>query len=139
VALGPTHVFWVDREGCCGGYNCCGGRLMKAPIDGGQPVVLAALTTSLVAPWSMAADSVAVYWVGFEFVQPPVCTLHAVNPLVGSLQRVGIDGGTPVTLASLPTERSPSSGLFYGSPGVAVDDTCVYWTTLTQVMKLAKP
>ena len=65
-------------------------------------------------PLGIAVDATSVYWTNYEG---------------GTVQKVGLGGGTPVTLAS--GQATPYD--------IAVDATSVYWTNLGgTVMKVAK-
>jgi len=82
-------------------------------VTGGPPVTLVALSSSVV-PAAIAVDAANVYWIEG----------------LGSVRKVPIAGGTPVTLAAAPVLPG----------GIAVDATSVYWTDTANgnVYKTAK-
>ena len=86
---------------------------MKVTATGGTPVTLVTLTGSAV-PAGIAVDANNVYWIEG----------------LGSVRKVPIGGGSPVTLA--PAPELPG--------GIAVDATNVYWTDTStgNVYKTAK-
>jgi len=87
--------------------------VMKVTATGGTPVTLVTLTGSAV-PAGIAVDANNVYWIEG----------------LGSVRKVPIGGGSPVTLA--PAPELPG--------GIAVDATNVYWTDTStgNVYKTAK-
>jgi hypothetical protein len=108
LTLDGTNLYWINRylgpSDTSGGDHC---TVMQAAKRGGAAIKLATDQ-----PWayeSIAVDATSVYW--------------ATNPTLdhpsGSIWRVAIGGGTPVTLASDQ----------YAPTGVAVDGTSAYWTT----------
>jgi sugar lactone lactonase YvrE len=103
VAADGTSVYWTDQEASA---------VRKAPANGGSVETLA---SGLPGPAAIAVDATSVYFTTFA----------------GSVMKVGLDGGSPVTLAS---------GLGQGVlPGMAVDAQNVYWTapTTATVMKVS--
>ena len=97
IAIDATSVYFTETEG---------GRVVKVPIGGGAPVVLAAGQSE---PTGIVVDAANVYW-----------TTQGSNS-GNSVMKVPIGGGAPITLAS-----------GQGTPfGVAVDATSVYWTNLS--------
>jgi sugar lactone lactonase YvrE len=99
IGIEGAHVYWVDLVPA--------GSIVKAGLDGGAPVTLAAADNS----YGFAVDSTGVYW--------------ANDTASGSVLRVGLDGGALLTLA---TEQA-------GPYSLTVDGTNVYWTTETTVVK----
>ena len=106
IAIDATSVYFTAT---------LGGRVVKVPIGGGAPVVLAAGQSE---PTGIVVDAANVYW-----------TNQASNS-GNSIMKVPIGGGAPITLAS-----------GQGAPfGIAVDAKSVYWTNLSDnhaVMKVA--
>jgi hypothetical protein len=103
IAVDATNVYVAET---------IGGSVVKVPIGGGAPVVLA---TKQSAPTGIVVDGANVYW---------------TNQNGGSVMKVPIGGGAPVTLAS-----------GQGTPvDIAVDASSVYWTNISgthAVMKVA--
>jgi hypothetical protein len=96
IAVDRANVYWTNA--LCDG----GGSVMKVPIDGGAPVVLA---SGQDCPLGIAVDDTSVYWTN--------------NIAGGSVMKAPIAGGPPTVL--VPAQHYPS--------GIAVDATDVYWTT----------
>jgi hypothetical protein len=96
VAIDEANVYWTDDKT---------GSVTTVPKHGGEVITLA---SDLNLPSGIVVDSTNVYWIGG-----------------GGVQTVPIDGGSPVTLATLA-----------GGVGIAVDDTSLYWTTSSGVVKL---
>ena len=96
-AVGPTHVAWV--------HNSTGvdvvGTVMKAPIEGGAPILLA---SGQYRPNSITMDATHVYWTNERWK-------------LGEIMKVPLEGGEPITLASF--QNRPNN--------VAVNATHVYW------------
>ena len=86
---------------------------MSVPVTGGTPVTLATLAAQAV-PEAITVDATNVYWI----------------EALGSVKKVALAGGTPVTLAAAPNNPG----------GIAVDATSVYWTDSAggTVLKTAK-
>jgi len=99
LALDDTSVYFGQGWGL-------GPAVAKMPLGGGQTVSLAPGQGGAVA--GVAVDSTSVYWTGYH---------------QGLILRVGLDGGTPETLAS--GQANPSA--------IAVDGTSVYWTNLASL------
>jgi len=92
------------------------GTLMKIPLDGGTPVILATGDLTTGDPQYIAVDATTVYWTNTGALQVPAN---------GSVMSVPIDGGTPTVLSA--GEVQPS--------GIAVDSTSVYWGSATGLWK----
>lgn len=132
IAVDATSVYWVSQD--------IGEPLMKVPIAGGSPVVLAA--TLAYYPGNIAVDATSVYWAagGYLMKVPlgggcPVTVatggggtvvVDALNAYwtgadpgqSGTLMKAPLAGGTPVVLAD-QVDASP----------IAVNATSVYWMT----------
>jgi hypothetical protein len=102
IAVDETHVYFTVNQ-----YDKVGaGSVMKASINGGGIVILAAGQTS---PYSIALDTNYVYW-----------TNKIDNPdagVAGSVWRVNKVGGVPELVS--PNQQS--------AVGISVDDTYAYW------------
>jgi hypothetical protein len=104
IGVDSENVYWIN-----------GSNIMKVGRAGG---VAATIASGQIAAGSIAVDGTSIYWTigdppGFE----PVSATEANAP--GGIVRVGVAGGTPVTLAT--AKSTPTS--------IAVDDTSVYWAT----------
>jgi hypothetical protein len=128
IAVDADSAFWASydggfRDAGCTPSTCTNGActpsgcsfigtpgtgtVMKVPLAGGTPVMLASSPNVV---FDIAVDATSVYWTSDAF---------SPGPGTGTIMKVSRDGGTPVTLASgqsLPFE-------------IAVDTTSVYWTT----------
>jgi hypothetical protein len=108
IAVDTNYLYWTDSwtEGSDPSTFVSTGVVMKVPLAGGTPVVLA---TGQSRPTAIAVDAVNVYWI----TQPGFATQDA-----GALQGVTLDGGPPVALAT------------GGYPvGLAIDSTSGYWAS----------
>jgi hypothetical protein len=95
LAVDSTNVYWTKNVS---------GTVMKVPKCGGVPSALASEQNGL---WAIAVDGTSVYW-----------TTSSTNCVgTGTVMKVGLDGGKPITLASSPC---PSA--------ITVDAQSVYWT-----------
>jgi hypothetical protein len=91
--------------------------LMSVPASGGTPTLLSSDPV-----FGFATDGANIYWTVSK------CDDSVANPYCsGSLQKMPVGGGTPITLASGWTFNDVSA--------VAVDATSVYWTSGNTVMK----
>jgi hypothetical protein len=141
IALDGTNVYWADPA-----------ALMKVPLGGGSPTQVAS-----VLPWGANAFTVSptsVYWTSQNPMGVSQVPLTGGSPTVlstdqspvgiavdatdvywcdgvGSVMKMPLDGGTPVTLASV--KGLPCAQL-------TVDAANVYWTTssLSQAFSVMK-
>jgi hypothetical protein len=81
--------------------------IVSAPLDGGAPATLASGQTQ---PLGLAVQGGSLYWVAAD-----------------SLMGVALDGGSPVTLATLPPPYPPAYDDTSPSAGLAVDGQDAYW------------
>jgi hypothetical protein len=113
IAADTTSVYWAESVG----------PVMKVPIGGGPPTVLAKSEQDGIAT-AITLDSANVYWTTHWGTGPD----GIVN---GAVLKVPLDGGIPTTLASGP----------YRPDTLAVNAGNVYWTTwgtdTPAVMKVA--
>jgi hypothetical protein len=109
ITADATSVYWTNAPG--GAQPT--GSVMSVSATGGTPVTLATLA-ALAVPAAITVDATNVYWV----------------EALGSVKKVPLAGGTPVTLAAAPNNPG----------GIAVDATSVYWTDSAggTVLKTAK-
>ena len=115
IAINEKNVYWAN------------GQIFKLPLTGGTPMPLIptdVFTSGTFTPHGLAVDEHDVYW-----VQPGV---NADDP--AAVMKVSIDGGTPVTLATI-ANSDPY--------GIALDDDTVYWANGSdsmgrRVMKVSK-
>jgi sugar lactone lactonase YvrE len=110
IAANAESVFWLESGPALEGSDL----VLSVPICGGAVVTLA---TQQAYVNEIAVDEANVYWT------------NASSEDDGTVMRVSVHGGDPVTLAS------------GGNPGgIAVDDTSVYWTDRSRdaVMMLPK-
>lgn len=107
IAVDATNVYWAN------GGGSPSGAVMKVPLGGGTPTVLA--RSGVNAPRGIAVDATNIYW-----------TDTNNNTNTNTVMKLPLSGGTPTTLASWPGS---------GSGYIAVDATSVYWTTTDGVMK----
>jgi hypothetical protein len=157
IAVNSTDVYWAEFNYACGGTDqpCSPGlgRVMRVPVGGGTPSVVASRQSGAD---SIALDATHVYWTNYNegtVMSVPLAggkptTLAsgqvAMNDITvdatsvywtkyvdfgshnGAVMKVALAGGTPVTLASAQTPT-----------GIAVDDTSLYWLNLHMgVMRL---
>jgi hypothetical protein len=106
ITADATTVYWTDFVN---GVP----SVLKVAASGGTTATLATLATPAV-PAYVTVDASNVYWI----------------EALGSVKKVPLGGGTPVTLAGAP--NTPG--------GIAVDATSVYWTDISggKVLKTPK-
>jgi hypothetical protein len=95
IAVDSTNVYWA---------NYTSRTIMKVPLEGTTPELLATVTQP---PGKVAVDATHVYWLSSLFPE-------------GTLGRVPIAGGTPVTLAD--------GAEVVGAENLVVVGQWVYWT-----------
>ena len=102
IAVDATSIYW----GSTGPST-----VMKAPLGGGEPTTLAALSTTGQSNFfGIAVDATSVYWIS-EFSRT------AGGSSGGAVMRIPLGGGTPITLASGQ----------YEVDCIAIDALDVYW------------
>jgi hypothetical protein len=109
IVVDSTNVYWVNAVGS---NNASQGAVMKVPIVGGTPTVLAA---GQVGVYAVAVDATSAYW--------PTANGSTATYTVMS---VGIGGGTATTMASACGGCSFPGSITSGR-AIAVDGTSVYW------------
>jgi hypothetical protein len=141
LAVDSAYVYWAD-------HNL--GRLMKAPVDGGTPIALAPVAAA--DSW-VVADGGFVYWsdkpkgVSTEILKsrgdgsPPASVASFAENIgqfavsrtavfwttaAGTVMKSDPAGGAPTMLASNLV-----------ADAIAVDDAAVYWSTDTELFKVA--
>jgi hypothetical protein len=100
----------ICQSGSC--VPCPEGQFACANACVNEPCLITLATGSLKAQ-NMAVDAASVYWVAWD----------GGNSNAYSLMKVPIEGGHPVTLTTGKTVG------IWGSPGIALDSTKVYWLT----------
>jgi hypothetical protein len=109
IALDAANVYWTV-------YNDPPPSLiMKVPKRGGAPVTL--VSSDLVSPSRIASDGSYLYWTDRGPCPSPCTGLTGSGK--GTIGKVPVNGGTPVTLATHQL----------GPGAIFVDGTSVYWTT----------
>jgi hypothetical protein len=108
IAVDKNNVYWTDEYPYQGfGGGVIGPAVVKAPLDGGAPTVLAASP----APSGIAVDDTYVYW---------------TDQLGGNgVMRVPIDGGATVTLV----HGNLDGGQPYQATAITLDANNVYFTS----------
>jgi hypothetical protein len=106
LALDATHVYWADH------VETGGVRLVKVPIDGGEPTLLHAELYGNTLSVDLAVSPSGVYWNG-DFATG----LEPDGSVRIRLLRIPLAGGAPVVLA----EES-------GISNIALNSNDVYWT-----------
>jgi len=148
MALDATSIYIItidDVEGT-------NGSLWSMPKGGGTPKLLAG---SVLTPYRLAVDATSVYWIS---VGTPTSSSFLADGRVERMAKDGTGRKTLATNLNVPTsvasdgtnvyftDRSSTSVMRIGREGgpttvvatrpssqsidVAVDDDCVYWTTL---------
>jgi hypothetical protein len=123
-----TNVYWTTTGYKRGNSSTSFGTVMKAPLSGGTPTVLASgIAYDWLAPVSsppaIAVDDTSVYWVN-------VGTTVGPNPVAdGAVMKVALGGGAPVEVAS--GQLAPA--------GIVSDGRSVYWMAADgAVMKVSR-
>ena len=130
IAVDATHVYWATAY-----------TIMKAPIGGGTPTLLAAQGGG-----AIALDTTDLYWTNEGDATVAKLPIDGGTPTLlaaeggsliavdttsvywataGSIRKVPIGGGVPTTLVAA---QKPT--------GIAVDTSSVYWTTESSLLKL---
>lgn len=145
IAVDDSNVYWVVND-----YPFFG--VVTVPLQGGVSTTLAAETSAI---YGLAVDTTSVYWTayGHGYANPPTGAINKMTlakgdivpvatgsdliglavdgtnaywtSALGSIYRVPVSGGTPVTVSSQ----------FGGS--LAVDCTSLYWTGAGDIVRLS--
>jgi hypothetical protein len=115
IVVDSTNVYWFNSPAIGGPFT---GAVMGVALDGGTPVVVAAVEN----PSGIAIDSTSIYW-----TDPISVSGNGMPGTIGTgtVRKVPLPGGTPVTLAS-----SQVGG------AIAVDSTSVYFSDGGGVVKV---
>jgi hypothetical protein len=141
VAVDDTNVYWTDSSG---------DRVMRAPIAGGWPTVVA--STGTPSPAGIAVDGTSVYWAstgGQRLLKCPKDACDCVPTVIAApfdVTEIALDaqnvyasvGGRLLACAISGCRNNPTvlvSGLGAAS-AIAVDKVNVYWVN-SKVMKCA--
>jgi hypothetical protein len=125
VATDAERVYWVEY----GTFDDLGnyeenGRLMAAPLAGGQPAVLA---DGLLGPTGVEVSSSYIY----------VAVRRPPGQLGGLLLRIPIGGGTPDAIGEWPTEDFGSTFVFdWMERSFVVHEGTAYWLSGYLIYKL---
>jgi hypothetical protein len=133
IAVDGTSVYWLEAASSSSnqqpGDHYPPGALMKMPLGGGTPEVLATPTGNQ-ASFSgkygpnLALDATNVYWAWGLVGGTPGATGSAW--VLGSVMKVPLGGGTPVALATGQDALT----------AIAVGGSHVYWTTASSLMSV---
>jgi hypothetical protein len=159
IAADGTNVYWgtfgIDATGDDSGPGVTG-NVMRAPVDGGSPAVLApAPGTESVT--GIAVDSTNVYWgndrAGSTLWRTPLDGGQTRAVFPGRVQSIAVDAtdvywtsrveGTVTKAPKVPAVGDSTTTLVSGVQhpfGMALDDTSVYYTDCQAglVMKVSK-
>lgn len=105
LAIDANYAYWLD---------ILAGKVMKTPLSGGAPITLASGQDS---PTGIAVDTKYVYWTDYGTTTGPGPDASGPTYGTGTVMKVPLGGGAPVTLASAQVDPW----------NVAVDATSVYW------------
>lgn len=119
LAADEAHVYWIEQGAAMGGGKLgpvtqyTNGEVLECPIAGcnGSPLVLAQYASWLGGA-ALAVDATSVYW-----------SSEDGSGTYGEIVRCAIGG-----CGGKPTPVGATTGRGYGTPGVAVDATHVFWT-----------
>jgi hypothetical protein len=142
IAVDATSVYWTNQDAR---------TVMKAPIDGGPPVVLATRPSAAQIPWDVTVAGGAVYWndyaspgsvmtapvaggaaatVAAQQIGPRNLAVAGANVYWTNLWILGNESGAVMT-APLAGGAPVALASAQDDPnGIAADDTGVYWTNL---------
>jgi hypothetical protein len=153
IVIDRASVYWVVRSATPPSMPSApgGGAVMKMPLGGGSPVMLATVPFDNLAcaAGCIAVDAASVYWGANGAVMKvstnggsPITLAPATSPMSIAVAptgvywtdgrkvfRVGLDGGTVTTVASYPSAWTTGS--------VAADGISVYWSVLTEAAALS--
>jgi hypothetical protein len=126
IAVDPSHLYWAEDSAESllpdGGDSYAGASVFAAPLQGGEPVLLA---SGQVHPFGLTSDEARVYWANTGLEAVPVGG-DGGSPEGAGIWAATLDGGKASELVSTP--ESPltlalANGALYWSQGDGTIDT----------------